>query len=163
MDLDRNRIKDYWTGDVATLMDLGSDKYPLIAGADTAPLNALVSKPVPFHGYYFVALDRDHSIVPPEDYRQDTDKSGRKVHNLSNYGICAYPAEYTWRHRRTFIFDAAHGMCSVNNGGLIQADQRMAGRWSQTTQRHRKISMPPRTAKKINPRWRQTTRSARMR
>ena len=115
-DLDRNQIKDYWTGDVATLMDLWPDRFPRIAGADTAPLNALGSKPVPYHGYYFVVLDRDNSTVPSEDYRQDTDKSGRKVHNLSRYGICAYPAEYTWQHQRTFIFDADTGMYSVDNG-----------------------------------------------
>ena len=46
----------YWVGDVAELFRLGLISREL-AEADTAPLNPLVPKPVPFHGYYVRAME----------------------------------------------------------------------------------------------------------
>ena len=116
LDRDGNKVYDFWTGDVADLEKVRPDEVRSIARADTAPLEPRVSQPVPFHGYYFEVLKRDLSSGKVEEYQQDTDGSGRKVHHFFRYGICAYPAEYDWRHRRTFIINEA-GLYSVDNGG----------------------------------------------
>jgi len=44
-------------------------------------------------GYWYAALERDDSFkgLVEEHYKQDTDKSGQKVHNESRFGFCAYP------------------------------------------------------------------------
>ena len=50
----------------------------------------------------------------------DTDKSGRKVHNLTRFAFCAYPAEYDWRHKLTFIINQEqpdYNLYSIDNGG----------------------------------------------
>lgn len=91
-DLDRNGIHDYWTGDVAGLYKYGLiDRF--IAEADLRPINPLVPKPVPFHGYYFIAMDGDDSDGPSINYRQETDKTSGKVHHLSSFGFCAFTAD----------------------------------------------------------------------
>ena len=118
---DGNGVKDFWTADVAGLVQ----SYPFLKNpyvqdfqeADVAPLKPGVAEPVPFGGYLFLALERDTSIVPPEQYRQDTDQSGRKVHHLSKFAFCAYPAMYDWRHRRTFIVNQGQVIYAVNNDG----------------------------------------------
>ena len=93
-DRDGNGIKDFWTGDVAGLypepeqiLDRG------IAEADASPLHPLVPRPVPYYGYYFIALRQDESASPPEDFAQDTDQKSGKVHHLSKFAFCAFPAE----------------------------------------------------------------------
>src|SRR5262245_60831565 len=45
----------FWVGDITELYRLGQISRE-VAEADTAPLDPLVPKPVPFHGYYVRAL-----------------------------------------------------------------------------------------------------------
>ena len=118
-DLDGNGVKDFWTGDVAGLFRWkGIDSryrkgLPLIeralAEADAAPIDRLVPRPVPYHGYYFVAFRDAGKEVDPEirSYQQDTGGSPPmgKVHHLSKFAFCAYPAEYGVTGRRTFVID----------------------------------------------------------
>jgi hypothetical protein len=108
-DADGNGIHDFWTGDLAGLY-----KYGLIdrsiAEADAHPISPLVPKPVPRNGYFFMALDTDNSVSPPEPYRQETDTKSGKVHHLSKWGFIAYPAE-------------THGelrMMSLNENGSVR-------------------------------------------
>jgi hypothetical protein len=108
-DRDRNEVQDFWTGDVAGLYSLMANGQEIqlieraLAEADLKPLNPLVPKPIPYHGYYFMALDRDESESPPEPYRQDTDKKSGKVHHARKFGFCAIPAEYKVTGRGFFI------------------------------------------------------------
>jgi hypothetical protein len=98
-DRDSNGVQDYWTGDVAglRLLTVGGREIALIeadlARADARPLQAVPAPPVPYHGYLFVAMERDDP-GPGEshDYRADTDASGRKVHHRTHFAFCAYPA-----------------------------------------------------------------------
>ena len=117
-DADGNGVRDFWTADVVGLLKgvAPNASFP-IHGADAAPLRLLTPSPTPFRGYLFVALKRDMSSVPPENYLQDTDKSDRKVHHLSRFAFCAYPAQYDWRHRKTFIVNQDNVVYAVDNGG----------------------------------------------
>ena len=117
-DLEEGSVVEYWTDDVVGVFrgNLNTRRRTL-AEADAAPLTPLIPKPVPFHGYYFLALEREYTDFPPEAYPQDASKSDRKVLNLDGFAICAYPAEYDLRHRRTFIVDQDWIVYSVNNGG----------------------------------------------
>jgi type II secretory pathway pseudopilin PulG len=91
-DRDGNGVNDFWTGDVAGLYRFGLIERGL-AEADVAPLNPLVKKPIPSHGYYFVALERDDSEIPPAEYQQVTDNKSGKVHHLTKFGFFAYPSD----------------------------------------------------------------------
>jgi len=91
-DLDSNGIKDYWTGDLASLYDFGLIDRSM-AEADTKPLKPLVSSPVPFRGYLFTAIEIDHRSNSPEPFKSDTDKRSGRVHSLSKFGFCAYPVD----------------------------------------------------------------------
>ncbi|HUR39419.1 MAG TPA: DUF2950 family protein [Planctomycetota bacterium] len=91
-DRDGNGVQDFWTTDVASLYALGLIPREL-AEADAAPLHPLVPQPIPYHGYYFRALQQDDSETPPAAYRQVTDKKSGAVHNLERFGFIAYPAE----------------------------------------------------------------------
>ena len=51
----------FWVADITELYRLGKISSEL-AEADTAPLNALVPKPVPFHGNYVRAMDSGPSM-----------------------------------------------------------------------------------------------------
>ena len=90
-DRDGNRVKDFWTGDVSGLFRAGLIERDL-AEADASPITPLCAKPVPYEGYYFVALQGDASVAPPESYRRDTDKKSGDVHHPEKYGFLAYPA-----------------------------------------------------------------------
>lgn len=91
-DLDRNGVPDFWTGDVAGLYQYGLISRE-IAEADAAPLRPLVPKPVPYKGYLFMAMEGDDNDSPPVNYRQETDKTSGKVHNLYSFGFCAFTAD----------------------------------------------------------------------
>ncbi len=91
-DRDGNGIQDFWTGDISGLYALRLIPREL-AEADAAPLHPLVPQPVPYHGYYFRALQQDDSETPPVVYRQVTDKTSGEVHNLERFGFIAYPVE----------------------------------------------------------------------
>ena len=114
-DSDGNGVKDYWTADVAGLWHAGKLIDEKIAKADVAPLKPLANKPLPYHGYYFAAMTMDlqNQIV----YRTDTDKSGRKVHNTSRFGFCAYPAHYGSSGNWTFIINENNTIFKVETGG----------------------------------------------
>ena len=102
-DRDGNKVNDYWTGDVAGLWHAKRLIDRGIAEADASPLNGLVGEPVPYHGYYFVALGRD--LQGNVNYKANTDGSGRLVHNSSRFGYCAYPASPGWSGRVTYIIN----------------------------------------------------------
>src|SRR5438876_8635612 len=91
-DVDGNGVEDFWTGDVAGLYRFGLIDRE-IAAADALPLFPRVPQPIPYMGYYFVAMEVDDSESPPEELRQDTDKKSGKVHHRSKFAFCAYPAE----------------------------------------------------------------------
>ena len=120
-DRDGNRVQDYWTADVAGLWHAGRLIEHEVADADAAPLDALVREPVPYNGYYFIALRRDLSAKGHEavfaDYRADTDGSGRKVHSQRRFGYCAYPAEYGWTGRHTFIVNEYNRVLKFDRSG----------------------------------------------
>jgi len=122
-DRDGNGIQDFWTADVTGLysVDPGNGQIQLIdrrlAEADARPLKALVPKPIPYHGYYFVALDVDESENPPESFRQDTDKKSGKVHHLNKFAFCAYPAGP----------ESGHEIMIISQGNQV------FGRWDLTS------------------------------
>lgn len=91
-DLDKNGIHDFWTGDVAGLYHFGSIDRA-IAEADARPLTAIVGNPIPYFGYYFVAMDKVGCADSAEEYRQTTDPESGVVHHRSRFAFCAYPAQ----------------------------------------------------------------------
>lgn len=108
-DRDGNLVPDYWTGDVAGLNSLSTGAGPIqliersVAEADANPLQPLVPAPIPKDGYYFQAMEHDDSGDKRVSYRQNTDGSGKRIHNTSAFGVCAYPANYGVTGRFTFI------------------------------------------------------------
>lgn len=76
----------FWVGDVADLYQRGIISREL-AEADTAPLNPLVPRPVPFHGYFVRALESG----PPMTSDAPTPFLGEKGAKV--YAFCIYPAE----------------------------------------------------------------------
>jgi hypothetical protein len=101
-DRDHNKVEDYWTGDVSGLFYVkpadGGPEVRLImvdlANADAQPLFPPPPDRGPRQGFRFQALDRDDSVGGEKGiYRVDTDRSGRKVHNLARFGFVAFPAD----------------------------------------------------------------------
>ena len=99
-DRDLNRVNDFWTGDVSGLYYLkpAGDGPGIrlidesLANADAKPLLAPTKGTSPRACYLFQALDQDRNLKGAEaEYRRDTDKSARKVHNMEIFGFCAYP------------------------------------------------------------------------
>lgn len=125
MDQDQNHINDFWTGDVASLhtLDVGAGPINLIerdlALADAAPLKPLAGKPIPFHGYYFVAMERDESdcIFPGEIYKQDTDGKMGRVHNTGTFAFSAFPAAYGKTGQRTFVIVGGYNLGTYDTNG----------------------------------------------
>jgi len=101
-DRDGNHVEDFWTGDVAGLLKFGMIPREL-AEADLAPLQALVPKPIPYHGYYFKVLIADNFETPPVAYRQETDKTSGKVHHLTKFGFVAIPADRGTSGKRFYV------------------------------------------------------------
>jgi hypothetical protein len=104
-DKDGNGVNDFWTGDVSGLHTFGLlDRA--VAEADVAPLSPLVSKPVPYHGYYFMALEGDDGHVNT-DFSNKMDTGGNvqmgKVHHLNRYSFCAFPEIQGVTGRRIYI------------------------------------------------------------
>jgi len=132
-DLDGNGVNDFWTGDVAGLYRLGLIERA-VAEADLRPIIPLVPKPIPYRGYYFIALVRDESETPHEDLRQDTDKKSGKVHHLSKFGFSASPAEYDVTGRDTFIVNENNTVrCRHAYGNLVDcwpSDEDMRHDWA---------------------------------
>jgi hypothetical protein len=96
-DKDRNGIQDYWTGDVAGLHSIQVDGQPIailprrLAEADAAPLTPLVPNPIPYQGYYLMALDPEEHKDPAEPSPKDRDSKSRELHNMKRYCFCAFP------------------------------------------------------------------------
>lgn len=118
--IDEEETYYYWTGDVSKVLKFRGIESPEdygLALADVAPMDPLEPQPVPFHGYYFVALERDNSTQPPEDYRLMADESGLKVYHPSRFAFCAYPANSNWRHGLTYIINQEGVVYSIDNDG----------------------------------------------
>jgi hypothetical protein len=130
-DRDWNHVNDFWTGDVAGLYYVTPNVQGAppeirliergIAEADARPLKPLVPAPVPYHGYYFLAMDEDDGLRgdPERLYKQDTDGNPfmGKVHNTSKFGFCAYPAQYGVTGRFTYIVNENNTIFRINLGG----------------------------------------------
>jgi hypothetical protein len=108
-DRDGNKVSDFWTADLSGLNKFGLIP-PDLAKADTEPLVPLVSKPVPYKGYYFKALKMDNGENPPVPYRMDTDKTGGKVHHLTKFGFVAWPAEREVTGSSIYIVNENHSI-----------------------------------------------------
>jgi hypothetical protein len=109
-DRDGNAVQDFWTGDVSGLARFTGGLDPAIAAADACPAVPRTAPAVPYHGYYFVALQADESGTP---YRQDTGgtgANGARNRNPGKFAFCAYPAAYGVTGRHTF---------SVNEGNTV--------------------------------------------
>jgi len=124
-DRDGNRVNDFWTGDVAglyTLKDAAGNNLMLIelsvALADSAPLEAgaasgryvapsTFGNPGPKAGYHFRVMTQDNSGGKSDPYATSTggDPDLGKVHSLSAFGFCAFPAEYGVTGTKTFIIN----------------------------------------------------------
>jgi len=119
-DRDGNKIHDFWTGDVASLYYLttvgGGDSIRLIerAVADADP-----SRPgaTPYHGYWFVAMEKDETGAP---YGQDTKgekTAGQMNRNHSKFGFCAYPAEYGYTGGSCFYINEGNTVFKFDTQG----------------------------------------------
>jgi len=100
-DRDENHVEDFWTGDVSGLYHVISPKTKVevrlieesLANADSKPLYPPTNGTVEDAGYVFQALDRDDSVEGDKGiYKQDTDTSGRNVHNKERFGFIAFPS-----------------------------------------------------------------------
>lgn len=116
-DRDRNGIKDFWTGDVTGLFAHGALIDSHLAHMDSRPIMPPGSPPWGQWGYYLVAMDVDESQSPPEELRQETDKTSGKVHHLTKFALCAYPAEYGVSGRQTFIINEGATIYKCDTGG----------------------------------------------
>jgi hypothetical protein len=106
-DVDGNGIKDFWTGDVAGLVQAMNLPHG-IATADPRALASKPGSPIPYHGYLFVAMDTDDSGSSPESLLQITDGKSGNVHHRSKLAFCAYPADYRVSGIATIIINQDH-------------------------------------------------------
>ncbi len=130
-DRDWNHVNDFWTADVAGLYYVRSHASAnepeirlierAIAEADARSLHPLVPSPVPYEGYYFIALDEDDCLAGSEERFYRTETGGTpamgKVHNTSKFGFCAYPAEYGVTGKYTFLVNENNTVFKSDNGG----------------------------------------------
>lgn len=87
---DNNKTEGFWVGDVTENYRLGKISRQL-AEADTAPLNPLVPKPVPFHGYYVRIMESGPSMSGNDP--MPVSFKGLK-RSRDNFAILFYPAEH---------------------------------------------------------------------
>jgi hypothetical protein len=122
-DRDGNKVNDFWTGDVAGLYFLTPTGLPLalipraVADADATPRQGSGARAIPYHGYYFMALDSDESEDPPVRYGQDTDRKSGKTRNRERFGFCAFPAEPGVTGRTIYIINENNSIRS-NRGEM---------------------------------------------
>jgi len=100
-DLDNNGVFDFWTGDVASLSRFGLIDRS-VAEADARPLTPFSGRPIPYCGYFFVAMDDVASSDSHHELRMDTDNKSGKVHHRSRFAFCAYPAQNSGN--RSFVW-----------------------------------------------------------
>jgi hypothetical protein len=111
-DIDKNGVRDYWTGDVVGLYRYGLIPREL-AEADAAPLQKLADHPRPYHGYLFLALDSDDMDEP---------SAAGKVHNRETYWYCAFPKAYPETGQNTYLTGMPSGAVldrSTNQGRVV--------------------------------------------
>jgi hypothetical protein len=101
----------FWVGDITELYRLGQISRE-VAEADTAPLNRLVTTPVPFHGYYVRAMVSGPSMNASGDTPESF--QGRK-RVQGNFALCIYPGEpgprkYAWIMNRLSELRREDGM-----------------------------------------------------
>jgi len=124
-DLDKNGIKDFWTGDVSGLHRHKVEGRPIdamaasIAALDASPLgeDAVLAPPLRFAlevspreaakqdlvgAYALKAVALDEGGL---GYAQDTDGSGKKWRHTSRYAVCAYPRAHGRGGRLTYLID----------------------------------------------------------
>ena len=93
----------FCTSNVAGMLgDKLTPELRRLAEADAVPLNPISPQPVAFHGYFFLAMEGN------------------------NRSFCAYPAEYDWRHKHTFIIKSFKVIYSIDNGGKPISEWPMA-------------------------------------
>ena len=121
------KIEEYRREDereaVSVLSDFGSGGYHLYDGTSISRMIIMgkrhTSGPFqsPFNGYHLVTIQRDNANSMLEEYQQNTDAVGLSILDSDVYGFCAYPVQYDWRHRRTFIVNRSQKIFSLDNGG----------------------------------------------
>jgi len=130
-DRDGNKVNDFWTGDVAGLhylydsasLLLSTPGAPIrvvsqsIADADPAPAGTRSIPAVPFHGYYFRAMDFDEDGNALRRDTGGTGPNGSKNRNTARFAFCAYPAEYGRTGRLTFIISEGNEVFWADTGG----------------------------------------------
>ena len=89
----------YWTADVAGLYDHDNpgNFWKVLADADCAPVQAIVPTPIPYKGYFFIAMD---------DFKE----------NRNGFSFCAYPEVYGVTGKLTFCVNL-NDTINVDNGG----------------------------------------------
>jgi len=122
-DLNRNGVKDYWTGNVRGLHALRQEDGTAIAlipravaRADYAADRGGRSDRRSFHGYYLAAFRR----TPTGDrYQRDPDGDGRASEHRSKYAFMAFPAAYGEPGTKAFIVN--------QTGSIWRVDARSGG------------------------------------
>lgn len=141
-DRDGNKVNDFWTWDVAGLHHLEGHGSAVrliaqkLADADAAPRVGPCADPVPYHGYYFIALDWDDSVTPRELYAQDTDGKSGKTRNLRRFGYCAYPADPGVSGNAVYIINENNSLFRIRDfkGAVPKwwpGDDELRMRWSR--------------------------------
>lgn len=87
---DYDETEGFWVGDIAENYRLGRISRQL-AESDTAPLNPLVPKPVPFHGYYVRIMESGPSLSG-ENSAPVSFKGLKR--SRDNFAILFYPDEH---------------------------------------------------------------------
>jgi prepilin-type N-terminal cleavage/methylation domain-containing protein len=118
-DRENNRIQDFWTGDLSGLYRLSDaagqplklielpvaqmDGTPMAAGSVNGLMGPLLPPSAAKAGYWVMSLDQDEQVVPPADYRLDTDGTLGAVHNMVRFAFIAYPETYGVAGRKLFL------------------------------------------------------------
>lgn len=108
-DRDGNGVMDFWTGNVRGLYTCKSpDGAPIqLIERDMATADAEADASLPYHGYFFVALDEDDSCPHPVEkvYRRISPEkpADAKLQHRSRFGFCAFPSEVGVTGRYVYI------------------------------------------------------------
>ena len=89
-----------------------------LAEADAASLRPLAEKPIPYKGYYFLALTHDEAMGH-EVLMQETDGKSGKVHHPSMFSFCAYPAEHGVTGRMTYYLTSYRNFFGLDLEGKL--------------------------------------------
>ena len=68
-------------------------------------------------GYVFTPLQQEDYSAASEENILPEDSICKTSHDESAIGYCAYPMDYDWRHRKTFICKEGKVVYSVDNYG----------------------------------------------